>query len=210
MATEPVKPVMPVPMFPNTVYDLVAIAASAGGLESIIHVLGGLPMNFPAAITIIQHLDPHRPSMLVPILAKKTRLEVIQAENGMVIHAGKVYIAPPNQHLVMNASRALCLTDAEPVHFVRPSADVLFQSIAIALKNRLLAVILSGSGVDGAIGVQAVKRMGGTVIVQDEATAQFAGMPHAAILTGIVDQILPIDAIAPAILELVMPGGNHE
>jgi two-component system chemotaxis response regulator CheB len=197
-------------MFPKAAFDIVAIAASAGGLESIIQVLSDLPADFPAAVVVIQHLDPRRPSMLVNILARKTGMSVVQAGDHMVIHPGTVYIAPPNHHLAMDSSRELCLTRAAPVHFVRPSADVLFQTMAVALQGRLIAVVLSGSGVDGAIGVQEVKKMGGTVLVQEEATALFAGMPHAAIITGIVDRILPLKKIAPTILELITPGGAHD
>jgi two-component system chemotaxis response regulator CheB len=94
------------------------------------------------------------------------------------------------------------------VHFVRPSADLLFESAAASYRERAIAVVLSGSGKDGAMGVRAIKKMGGTVIVQDEKTAEFFGMPGAAQQTGIVDFILPLHEIAPALQTLVNGSGE--
>ena len=97
----------------------------------------------------------------------------------------------------------MSLTQTELVHFVRPSADLLFESTAASYRERAIAVVLSGSGHDGAMGVKAIKKMGGTVIVQDQSTSQFFGMPEAAQQTGMVDFILPLPEIAPALRTLV-------
>ena len=108
-----------------------------------------------------------------------------------------------NRHLLVNPDGTLSLSQSELVHFLRPSADLLFESLAASYKERAIAVVLTGTGSDGAMGVQAIKKMGGTVIVQDQATAEFPGMPSAAIQTRGVDFILPLGEIAPALLTLV-------
>jgi len=117
---------------------------------------------------------------------------------------GAIYIAPPNNHLLINGDGTLSLSQAELVHFVRPSADLLFESVAASYKDHAIAVVLSGSGVDGQMGVQAIKKMGGTVIVQDRQTSEFVGMPDAALQTGCADFVLPLDEISGALVKLVM------
>ena len=187
-------------------FDVVAIAASAGGLNAISRVLEALPADFPAAIVIVQHLDPRRRSLIAEIMDKRTRLRVKQAEAGESLSPGSVYIAPPNRHLLVNGDHTLSLTESALVHFVRPSADLLFDSIAASHKTRAIAVVLSGSGSDGGMGVRAIKQMGGTVIAQDEGTSEFFGMPGSAIATGCVDFTLPLPEIAAALVTLVTKG----
>lgn len=182
-----------------------ALAASAGGLNALTHVLAALPADFPAAVLVVQHLDPRHRSVMADILSRRTRLPVSEANETDRVTAGRVYIAPPNRHLLVNADRSLSLTQTELVHFVRPSADLLFESAAASFRERAIAVVLSGSGQDGAMGVKAIKKMGGTVIVQDAKNAEFAGMPEAAQATGLVDFILDLDEIAPALQKLCQP-----
>ena len=184
-------------------FDVVAIAASAGGLNAIGRVLKNLPENFAASILIVQHLDPRHRSLMAEIMNRHTRLRVKQAEEGDALHAGRVYIAPPDRHMLVNRDHTLSLTQTELVHFLRPSADLLLESVAAAYKDRAIAVVLSGSGRDGAMGVQAIKKMGGTVIAQNEETAEFFGMPSAAIDSGNVDLTLPLDDISSALVTLV-------
>lgn len=184
-------------------FELVALAASAGGLKALTDVLAALPADFPAALVVVQHLDPRHRSLMAEILGKRTRLQVSQAREGDRLQPGHVYIAPPNQHLLVNADGILSLSQTELVHFVRPSADLLFESAAASHKERAIAVVLSGSGRDGSMGVKAIKKMGGTVIVQDEKTSEFFGMPDAALQTGLVDFVLPLSEIAPALQTLV-------
>jgi two-component system chemotaxis response regulator CheB len=126
------------------------------------------------------------------------------------MQSGTVYIAPPNNHLLINPDGIISLTQSELVHFVRPSADLLFESVAASYKDRAIAVVLTGSGSDGNLGVRAIKKMGGTVIAQDEASSEFYGMPGAAIQTGSVDFILPLEEIAPALVTLVMTGNVND
>src|SRR5215470_4235903 len=187
-------------------YDIVAVAASAGGLKALSHVLADLPDDFPAAVVVVQHLDPRHRSLMADILSRRTPLEVKQAEEGDRITPGTVYIAPPNKHLLVNPDGSLSLAQTELVHFVRPSADLLFESVAASFKHRAIAVVLTGTGSDGTMGVQAIKKMGGTVIAQDEATSDFFGMPSSAIHSGSVDFVLPLDEIATALVTLVMKG----
>lgn len=181
---------------------LVAIAASAGGVHAIGKVLSALPADFPAPIVVVQHLAPRHPSHMASIMARQTALLVKQARDGEVLRPGVVYIAPPDRHLLINPDGALTLAETEMVHFLRPSADLMFESAAAAYGPGLVACILTGTGEDGAMGVRAVKKMGGTVIVEDEATAEFGGMPHAAMRTGNVDCVLPLEEISTVLAKL--------
>jgi two-component system chemotaxis response regulator CheB len=185
---------------------VVALAASAGGLSALSSVLADLPGDFSACILVVQHLDPRHRSLMADILERRTRLEVKQAKEGDRLAGGRVYIAPPNRHLLVNADGSLSLTESELVHFVRPSADLLFESVAASFRDRAIAVVLSGSGADGSMGVKAIKKMGGTVLAQDQKTSEFFGMPGAAIESGNVDFVLPLEEIAPALVTLVMKG----
>src|SRR5262245_34127043 len=185
-------------------FEVVAIASSAGGLAALTSLVSGLPDDFPAALLVVQHLDPRHRSLMAEILSRRTALVVRQARDQDSIVAGTVYVAPPDNHLLANADGTLSLTQSELVHFVRPSADLLFESVAAAYRDRAIAVVLTGSGSDGSMGVEAIKKMGGTVIAQDEASSEFFAMPSAAIETGKVDFVLPLDEIGLALSSLVI------
>jgi two-component system chemotaxis response regulator CheB len=193
---------------PPTVAGLrvIAIAASAGGLRAYSTVLSALPRDFPAAVAAVQHLDRRHPSLMAQILARRTPLRVRQAASGDQLSPGTIYLAPPDQHLLVTAEGSLLLSHTEPVHFLRPSADLLFESVAESIGERAIAVVLTGTGRDGARGAAAIKRKGGIVLVQESASAEFPGMPDAAIATGSADLILPLAQIAPALVRLVTPG----
>ena len=183
--------------------DAVLVAASAGGLSALTSVLSELPADFPAGVAIVQHIEPHHRSMLAEILGRSCALPVTQAAAGQRFQPGVVYVAPPDHHLLVDDDGSLSLTRTELVHFVRPSADLLFESGAASFGNRAIGVVLTGTGSDGSLGVEAIKRRGGTVIAQDEATSDFFGMPGAAIEAGAVDFVLPLDQIAEALTSLV-------
>jgi two-component system chemotaxis response regulator CheB len=187
----------------NTAFDVVAIASSAGGLKALSLILSMLPVDFPAGIVIVQHLDPKHASQMAHILGKRTSLAVREAREGDRLCPGRVYIAPPDRHLLVNPDETLSLTETALVHFVRPSADLLFESVAGSFKTKAIAVVLTGTGYDGGTGVKAIKKMGGKVIVQDEATSQFFGMPSVAIATGCADYILPLNEISRELMTLV-------
>ena len=199
------SPRTPSPL-PKAAFDIVALAASAGGLSALSKVLGALPPGFPAIMVVVQHLDPRHRSLMADILNRRTPLQVKQAEDGDLLKPATIYIAPPNRHLLVNKNRTLSLSQSELVHFVRPSADLLFESVAASFQERAIAVVLTGTGSDGNMGVKAIKQMGGTVIAQDEKTSEFFGMPGAAVATGNVDFILPLEEIPSALISLVMKG----
>ena len=192
--------------FAGAAFDVVAMAASAGGIAALGQVLTDLPADFRASIVVVQHLDPRHRSLMAEILRRRTGLQVVQAQEGDRIKPGSVYIAPPDRHLLVNPDGTLSLSQSELVHFVRPSADVLFESVAACYKDRAIAVVLSGTGSDGSMGTRAIKKMGGTVIVQDQRSAEFSGMPSAAIHSGSADFVLPLDDIGLALVTLVMKG----
>ncbi|MFB2893989.1 chemotaxis protein CheB [Aerosakkonemataceae cyanobacterium BLCC-F50] len=192
---------------PQTLFfEVVVIAASSDGTNAIISILKNLPKDLSVPILIVKHLANNYKSYFPVIFGYRTLLTVKEAENGEKIKPSIVYIAPPNYHLLVNAEREISLTQTETVKFVRPSADVLLKSVAENYQQRSIAVILTGADTDGAQGVKAIKKMGGIVIAQDEATSGVFGMPRAAIATGCVDFILPIDKIAEAIVNLVNTG----
>ena len=190
------------PPYPPTA-PVVALAASAGGLQVLGEVLAGLPVDLGAAILIVQHLDPNRPSHLAEILARRSGFPVKQVKAHDHLECGVAYVAPPDAHLTVDRVGDLTLSQGPRVHYVRPSADNLFESVAQNFGARAIAVVLTGMGVDGASGALSVKLHGGTVIVQDEATSAFFGMPGAAIAAGLVDRILPLSKIPGEITALV-------
>lgn len=184
--------------YPTTA-RVIGIASSAGGLNAVSQILSCLPSSFPAAILIVQHTIPTSRSHLVEILARRTRMPVRQAVSGDHIELGVAYVAPPNSHLTVDRDGVMALSQLPPVHFVRPSADLLFESLAANFRARAIGVVLTGMGHDGTDGAQAIKLCGGTVLVQDESTSEFFGMPGAAIKAGLVEHVLPLAQIAGAL-----------
>ena len=192
----------------TTPFSIVALACSAGGLTALSALLADLPGEFPVPLAVVQHLDPRHRSLMAEILSRRTQLRVKEAEEGEALCAHTVYIARPDRHLLVNPDGTLSLSQSELVHFLRPSADLLLESVAAVYKEHAIAVILTGTGSDGAMGVRAIKKMGGTVIVQDQTSAEFSGMPRAAIQTHVVDFILPLSEIPRALTTLVMKEGS--
>jgi two-component system, chemotaxis family, protein-glutamate methylesterase/glutaminase len=191
-------------------FDLVTIAASAGGIGALGTVLSGLPADFPIPIAVVQHRTSVLPNLLATVLGRRTTLRVKQAEQSELLQAGTVYLAPPDLHLSVLPNRRLYLSDGRLIRFVRSSANPLFASAAEALGGRVLGVILTGKGRDGTDGVQAVYEHGGTVIAQDEESSEYFSMPHSAIETGCISYVLPLKQIAHAISTLVLgDGASH-
>jgi two-component system chemotaxis response regulator CheB len=183
---------------------VVALAASAGGLKALMEILGGLPADFPAPVLIAQHRSAEMPDLLPALLGHRTRLRVKRAEEGEVPKPGVVYTAPAGRHLEVGTSGQLQVWRANRVRFVRPSADLLFESLARTHGGRSVAVVLTGMGDDGARGVRAIRRAAGFVIAQDEDTAEHPEMPRAATATAAVDLVLPLYRVAFALTALVM------
>ena len=184
-------------------YEVVAMASSAGGLKALLQIVSRLPPDLAAPVLVVQHLDPRHRSLMADILSRRSRLKVVEAQEGDVIRPGTVFLAPPDRHLLVDADLTLSLTRSELVHFLRPSADLLFESVAAVFRERALAVVLTGTGADGSMGIQAIRKTGGSVIAQDEESSEFFGMPSAAIESGCVDFVLPLEEIAGAIATLV-------
>jgi two-component system chemotaxis response regulator CheB len=186
-------------------FPVIAMAASAGGLKALSVILAGLPADFPAAIAIVMHLAPDHKSLLAEILKCRTPLTVKQAHTGDTLCPSGVFIAPPNRHLSVGRGGCLGLSSptAEKVHHSRPSAEPLFASVAAIYKTQAIAVVLTGGDGDGSFGVQIIKDEGGKVIAQDRPTSEDFSMPESSIKTGDVDFILPLDEIAPKLIELV-------
>lgn len=186
-------------------YDIVGIGSSAGGLHALMTVLPIFPRDLPASILIVQHLDPRYESHMADILTRFSSMRIIQAEDGMQVEKGAIYIAPPDKHMLLEEDH-IRLTSTQLVHFVRPSVDLLLESIAATSGSRSIGVILTGSGTDGALGIRAIKEVGGLTIVQDPATAESTGMPNTAIATGLVDMVLRLDEIGPTVVAKVTQG----
>ncbi|MEU3741370.1 chemotaxis protein CheB [Streptomyces sp. NPDC032198] len=184
-------------------YAVVAVASSAGGIQGLAALLGGLGPELTVPVLVVQHLDPRHRTLLAEVLSRRTELAVKLAEDQDHVEPGTVYLAPPDRHLLVGPDGVLALSSSDPVHFVRPSGDLLFESVADSYGSRAIACVLTGTGVDGATGVAAVKHRGGTVIVEDPETAQFAGMPRAAVETGAADFVLRLEKIAAAVRGLV-------
>jgi two-component system chemotaxis response regulator CheB len=183
--------------------SIVAVAASAGGVTALRTLIDALPPDLPAAVLVVQHLDPLGQSQLAHILQRRSQLHVVEAVNGAVPEDGCVYVAPPGRHLVVADDGSLGLTDTPVRHWVRPSADELFESVARHYAGRAIAVVLTGTGSDGAEGSHAVQLQGGTVVVQDPATSEFSGMPRAAIRAGTVTTVVPLTEIAGTLVTLL-------
>lgn len=184
---------------------VVAMAASAGGLNALSVILGDLPADFPAAIAIVMHLAPDHKSILAEILGGRSSLGVKQAQMGDLLCHSLVLVAPPNQHMSVRKGGRIELSSsaAEKVHYARPSAEPLFASVAEIYREHAIAAVLTGGDGDGSFGVQIIKDKGGKVIAQDRSTSEDFSMPQTSIQTGDVDFILPLDQIAPKLIELV-------
>jgi len=189
------------PLYSRRKYDVVALGSSAGGLKALSLVLRSLRKDFPSSIVVVQHLDPEHKSWMASLLARTTSLMVKQAEHGEVLLPGMVYVGPPDEHLLVGPGK-IQLAHTRLVHFSRPSIDLLFESVAGTYGSRSIAVVLTGSGKDGSEGLRAIKEAGGLTIAQLPETAEFPFMPRAAIATGCVDFILPLESIGEKLTEL--------
>jgi two-component system chemotaxis response regulator CheB len=183
---------------------VVGLVASTGGLDALGQVLAPLPAGFPAAMVALQHIRPEHPSRLAEILARRTALRVQPARDGDRLRPGLVLVAPPGRHTLVCPDRTIALIDSGQLPPSRPSADLLLTSMALSCRERAVAVVLSGTGHDGTAGAAAVKRMGGLVLAQDQATSREFGMPGSAIaFDEIVDRVLALARIGPALREMV-------
>ena len=180
--------------------DLVVVGSSAGGIEALSILVSTLSADFPAPIVLAQHLDPNRPSSLDTILQRRTALTVEVILDRTILQPGKIYVVPANRHVsvVDGCVEIQGINPKRP----RPSVDLLLSSAAEVYGERLIAVILTGSGSDGAAGAIEVKNLGGTVVVQDPQTARYPSMPLALPPT-VVDFEVEIEQIGPLLSDLL-------
>jgi two-component system chemotaxis response regulator CheB len=176
--------------------EAIVIGGSAGAVEALGVLLPALPRQLQAAVFIVLHLPRERPSLLVEIFRSKCSLPVKEAEDKEPVQAGTVYFAPPDYHLLLDRGPQLSLSVDEPVHFSRPSVDVLFESAADVYGVRLMGIILSGANADGAAGLAAVHGAGGLTIVQEPGSAQVPVMALSALERSPADFVLSLEQIA--------------
>lgn len=180
---------------------VVGIAASAGGIDALKHLLKQLDPSAALSIIIAQHLSPDHESVLTKLLARETKLKVHSATDGDLIQIGGVYVIPPGHNAVVREGR-IRLTATEQHGVPKPSANELFVSLAEAYTTRAVGVVLSGTGSDGARGCRAIKAYEGFTFAQDPAEAKYDGMPRSAIETACVDRVLTVENIARQVLRL--------
>jgi two-component system, chemotaxis family, CheB/CheR fusion protein len=183
---------------------VVAIGASAGGLDAFTQLLGHLPANTGLAYVLVQHLDPVHESILAELLARATAIPVLQATDGQRIEADHVYVIPPGTEMTL-VDGHLKLAPREKTGGPARSIDVFFRSVADVHGSNAIGVVLSGTGSDGALGLEAIKAAGGITFAQAPASAGYDGMPRAAAATGCVDLILPPSEIAARLARIGHP-----
>jgi len=180
---------------------LVAIAASTGGPSALAVILRRLPVELGIGIVIVQHVAEGFGAGLAEWLDKESGMTVREAQDGDQIKPGHAFLAPTGFHMVVRSGSRIGLNRMPPMAGHRPSADVLFESAAWTYRRDCIGVILTGMGADGAKGIVAIKNAGGKTIAQDEQSCVIFGMPKAAIQTGVIDKVLPLDAIAEEITQ---------
>lgn len=193
---------------PTAVVRAVVIAASTGGPRALNDMLPELCKRVDLPILIVQHMPSGFTRSLAESLARQTGRKVLEATDGAALQSETVYIAPGGRHLLVRGPAATPqtgLTDQPPENGCRPSADVLFRSAASVFGNTVAAIILTGMGRDGTAGLGAIKRAGGYVFAQDEATSVVWGMPGSAVEAGVTDELLPLNQIARSVAAIVQP-----
>ncbi|HUP64742.1 MAG TPA: chemotaxis protein CheB [Thermoanaerobaculia bacterium] len=188
------RPALPLPPDP----DLVVIGCSLGGLQALQKILTRLSDDVDVPIAIAQHRHRDSSSMLTDVLQRSTRYEVSDAEDQEPIRRGRIFLAPADYHLLVGDG-VFHLSTEGPVHYSRPSIDLLFESAAEAFGERLLGILLTGANRDGASGAMRIRRAGGGMLVQDPKTAEAPAMPTAAIEEGAATRVLLLEEIAEAI-----------
>ena len=183
-------------------YEAIVIGVSSGGMNAMKVMFSLLPKEFNTPIIIVQHISSQSENLWIRLLNEKSNLFIKEADEKESIEHGKVYIAPPNYHLLIERDKTFSLTIDERVNYARPSIDVLFESAAEAYKNKLIGVILTGSNNDGTNGLKRIKEYGGLTIVQDPATAESSYMPASAIAVVQMDYILTLENIIKLLIKI--------
>ena len=189
--------------------DTIVVGASAGGVLALSTLIGDLPADLPAAVFVVLHIPTNAPSLLPSILSRDARILVAHAENGEEIRRGKVYVAPPDHHLLIENDHVK-LVHGPKENFHRPSIDALFRSAARSAGPRAIGVVLTGALDDGRTGMKALKQRGGIAVVQDPFEAAFPSMPLSVMHDTKVDYSLPIREIAPLLVKLAHETAEQE
>ena len=182
---------------------VILIGGSAGALDALLAILPALPAQFAIPIVVVLHLAPNPASLVPELLERATSLRVLEIEDKQPLMRAAIHVAPPNYHVLLERDGTLALSIDEPVHFSRPSIDVLFESAA-PFGSHIAAVLLSGANEDGAAGLRRIAEAGGLAFVQDPSTARHAVMPAAGVaeLRG-RGRVLPVRQIAECLAGLV-------
>ncbi len=182
-------------------HDIIVLGASAGGIEALSQLLSRLPLNLPASVFVVVHIPAHAMSVLPRIFSRHGPLPAEHATGYELIRPGKIYVAPPDHHLLVQSGRVV-LSRGPKENGHRPAVDPLFRSAALAYGPRVIAVVLSGSLDDGSAGMAAVKERGGVTIAQSPEEALYPSMPRSAILNRVVDHVRPVAEIADLLVSL--------
>lgn len=182
--------------------EAIVIGCSAGGLDALKPLLRALEPPLSQAVVVCSHSGDQGTGLLPSLLARHCRLPVREARERFPVEPGTVHLAPPGYHLLIERDRRFALSVDGPVHYSRPSIDVLFESAAEAYGARLVAVMLTGASADGAEGLARIRHGGGLAIVQDPAEAPAPAMPQAALAQAGADYCLPLARIAPLLNQL--------
>ena len=182
-------------------YSIVVIGTSWGGLAALIKLLGALPADFPLPIAVVQHRSKDSERLLPELLQDATDLRVCEIDDKDPLKPGTVHLAPSNYHTIIDEG-SLSLTIEDYVRFSRPSIDVLFTSAADTYRSGTIGVVLTGANEDGSLGLQHIVKRGGRALVQDPRTAEIPIMPAAAIKAVPSAEVLPLEKIAPRLIEL--------
>lgn len=196
----------PLTAAPVTRPRIVAIGVSTGGPKALADVIPKLPADLPVPLVVVQHMPPLFTRALANSLNNKSQLTVVEAEHGMALQSGTVYVAPGGKQMKLNTNSIhpkIQLTDDPPENHCRPSVDYLFRSVNEIYGSKALAVIMTGMGRDGTEGLRLLKQSGAYNLAQDEATSVIYGMPMEAVRAGVVDEVLPLNRLAERIDKIV-------
>lgn len=186
--------------------EAVVIGASAGGVEVLSALLAKIPAACRVSFMIVVHIPRDRPSLLPEVFSSRCLLPIREAEDKEPVQPGTVYFAPPDYHLLVDRGPCLALSDDEPVHFSRPSIDVLFESAADIYGESLMGIALTGANRDGASGLATIGRAGGRTIVQEPSSALAAYLPEAALREGPVDAVLSLPQLQELFAHMAVGG----
>lgn len=184
-------------------HDIIVIGSSAGGVDALIKLVNQLPANLPASIFIVLHIPARSPRVLPDILSRSGPLPAIHPTDGEEIRHSRIYIAPPDQHLLIERGNVHIVRGPKENRH-RPAIDATFRSAALAYGPRVVGVILTGALGDGTAGLLAIKQRGGIAVVQDPHDALYPSMPLSALASVHVDYTAPLAAIGPLLMQLVV------